>query len=311
MHLIISDSDKPFHNLAAEEFFLKQQPEEYILLSINDTSVVSGKHQCIHREVNSLYLYENNIPVLRRISGGGTVFHDKGNVNYCFIRNCESGKQVDFRRYTQPVIAFLHELGVDAVLDGSDIKVNGFKISGNAEHVYRNRVLHHGTLLWNASLERLRGSIRTDTSAYRTRAVASRPSPVTNLSSLLKSNYSAEQLRNNMAEYFSKTMKGLRFHNIPVEENIEIEKLSSKYKTWEWNYAYGPEYEFLNALVIGGKNVNCSLFVREGLIHECNIDSSSLEGVAEKLKGKRHMPSVIQEILEQSQINEIDYSVFF
>ena len=105
------------------------------------------------------------------------MFHDNGNLNFTFIRQSETGKQVDFRKYTQPVIDFLNSLGIEAKFEGkNDLKVDGFKISGNAEHIHRNRVLHHGTLLYSTSLEMLRNSLRKDTSCYNTRAVASNPS---------------------------------------------------------------------------------------------------------------------------------------
>ena len=129
-------STDPFFNLALEEILLKNRKEEYLILGINDPCVVIGKHQVPHREVNTRFVTENNIPVIRRISGGGTVFHDSGNLNFSFIMQSEAGKQVDFRKYTLPVISFLSTLGVDAKFEGkNDLKVDGLKISGNAEHV--------------------------------------------------------------------------------------------------------------------------------------------------------------------------------
>jgi lipoate---protein ligase len=112
MFCIILESNDPFFNLAIEELLLINSKEDYLILGINNPSVIIGKHQSAHREVNTKFVIENNIPVIRRISGGGTVFHDKGNLNFTFIRQCESGKQVDFRKYTQPVIEFLLSLVV-------------------------------------------------------------------------------------------------------------------------------------------------------------------------------------------------------
>src|SRR5665811_810867 len=100
MYCITLDSDDPFFNLAIEEILLKESKDEYLILGINTPSVIIGKHQSAHREVNTKFVSENDIPVIRRISGGGTVFHDKGNLNFSFIRQSEEGKQVDFRKYT-------------------------------------------------------------------------------------------------------------------------------------------------------------------------------------------------------------------
>ncbi len=102
MFLINLESHDPFFNLALEEVLLKNSKEEYLILGINDPSVIIGKHQAAHREVNTKFITENQIPVIRRISGGGTVFHDPGNLNFTFIKNSEEGKQVDFRMYTTP-----------------------------------------------------------------------------------------------------------------------------------------------------------------------------------------------------------------
>jgi len=161
------------------------------------------------------------------------VFHDRGNLNYSFIRQSESGKQVDFRKYTQPVIDFLKSVGVEALFEGkSDLKVDGFKISGNAEHVHHNRVLHHGTLLFNTSLDTLRNSIRKDTSCYNSRAVLSNPSSVLNLDGMLSQFHDIYEFRSEMINYFLKNFSDLVPYTPAQEEFIKAEDLSSsKYKT--------------------------------------------------------------------------------
>jgi len=206
MYIITPESTNPYFNLSVEEILLKNSDKEFLMLGFNSPSVIIGKHQSAHREVNTSWVFNNNIPVIRRISGGGTVYHDHGNLNFAFIRNSEPGRQIDFRKYTEPVIGFLQSLGVNARFEGkNDIKVDGLKISGNAEHVYRNRVLHHGTLLFNASLEDLKNSIRKNYSCYSTRAVDSNPSSVMNLGEVMKQFSDVLQLRGAMRDYFYKS----------------------------------------------------------------------------------------------------------
>src|SRR5664280_2746479 len=238
MFCINLDTTDPFFNLAIEEFLLKNSKEEYLILVVNNPSVIIGKHQSGHREVNTKFVYENHIPVIRRISGGGTVFHDNGNLNFSFIRQSESGKQVDFRKYTQPVIDFLKSMGVEARFEGkNDLKVDGFKISGNAEHIHGNRVLHHGTLLFSTSLEMLRNSLRKDTSCYTSKAVVSNQSSVINLSEKLTCFRNIDEFRSEMMNFFLKNFSENCPYTLTKAEIKQAHYLAdSKFRTWAVSY---------------------------------------------------------------------------
>jgi lipoate-protein ligase A len=300
MFCINLDTNDPFFNLAIEELLLKTSNEEYIILGVNSPSVIIGKHQSGHREVNTKFVTENKIPVIRRISGGGTVYHDTGNLNFSFICNSESGKQVDFRKYTLPVIDFLISMGVEARFEGkNDLKVDGFKISGNAEHIHGNRVLHHGTLLFNTSLDMLRNSIRKDTSCYTSRAVASNPASVTNLADKINCFNNLDEFRSEMMNFFLKYSPD----NFPYLLNsVEISQAESiantKYKSWEWNWAYGPEYTFINHFELKDTNYSCMLTIKDGIITDCSIEGSGpLRNFSGKLIGCRHMVSDLSDLL--------------
>ncbi len=313
MFCLSLESTDPYFNLAVEEVLLKNSRDEYLILGINDASVIIGKHQVAHREADTTFVLSNRIPVIRRISGGGTVFHDKGNLNFSFIMHSESGKQVDFPKYTRPVIDFLLSNGINARFEGkNDIKTDGLKISGNAEHVYRNRVLHHGTLLFDSSLDQLRNSIRKNTSCYKTRAVDSNPSSVTNLREMLPGFPDIYQFRSEMIHYFLRYFPDITIHEISAKEKEEAEILAvQKYKTWEWNYAYGPEYYFDNNFKIEGKDHSCHLFVKEGIIIECEIKGSgNLVATGRKLIGCRHMVDDIFEVLNKEDISIMRDDVF-
>jgi len=164
----------PWFNIAAEEYFLKNFQEDIFMLWQNEASIIVGKHQNTLAEINYPYVKENGIPVIRRISGGGTVFHDLGNLNFTFIQNGEKGKLVDFRKFTDPILAVLNKMGVPAVFEGkNDLRVDGLKISGNAEHVFKNRVLHHGTLLFSSVLNDLGKALKVKTDRFTDKAVKS------------------------------------------------------------------------------------------------------------------------------------------
>ncbi len=299
------ESHDPCFNLATGEYLLKNRDEDFLILGINEKSVIIGKHQAAHRETNTRFITENNIPVLRRISGGGTVFHDRGNLNFTFIRQSEPGKQVDFRKNTAPVIDFLFSLGVNARFEGkNDLKINGLKISGNAEHVHRTRVLHHGTLLFDSSPDDLRNSLRKNTSDYTTRAVESNPSSVTNLKESLKNISDILEFRVEMMNYFLATSPGAELFRLTPEESDGIKFLAeTKYRTWEWNYAYGPDYHLTKRFELNNRSHTCRLFVKDGIIQECEIEGSQKMGVAGKeLVGCRHMVADILKILNERGI---------
>lgn len=302
----------PFFNLAVDEYLLKKRTEEYLILGINSPAVIIGKHQVAHREVDTRFVFERGIPVIRRISGGGTVYHDFGNLNFTFIINSKKGYQVNFKKYTLPVLEFLEEKGIKAGLEGkSDLKVNGIKISGNAEHVYRERVLHHGTLLFNSRLDDLRGTLRKDKSSYSTRAVESNPSQVMNLKELVPQIKDTIDFRSEMLKFFLEK-QGNRFIELTEDERSEAGELErSKYRTWEWNYAYGPEYYFINRFELERKKHFCRLFVKDGIIRECEIEGSNeMVATAKKLIGCKHMVKDMTEVFKQGKINITGSDIF-
>ena len=316
MFCINLDTTDPFFNLAVEEVLLKSSKEEYLILGINSPSVIIGKHQSGHMEVNSKFVNEYQIPVIRRISGGGTVFHDRGNLNFSFIRQSESGKQVDFRKYTQPVLDFLKSMGVEARFEGkNDLKVDGLKISGNAEHIHGNRVLHHGTLLFSTSLEMLRNSLRKDTSCYTSKAVVSNPSSVVNLNEKMNCFPDIYEFRSEMMNFFLKNFSDNFPYSLTQAEINQAQSIAdSKYKTWEWNWAYGPEYTFKNRFELNKVTYSCDLFIKDGIIRECFIKGSDqMNSASKKLIGCRHMVNDLSDVLRNGNIflTEKDIYNFF
>jgi len=302
---ICSESHNPFFNLAVEEYLLQNRKEDFLILYINDPCVIIGKHQVVHREVDAKFIEEKKIPVLRRISGGGTVFHDRGNLNFSFIKQSEAGKQVDFRLYTKPVIDFLHTLGVYSVFEGkNDLTVDGLKISGNAEHVFRERVLHHGTLMFDVAIDDLSQSIKPKSDNYSTRAVESNRTSVINLKGRLKNINSTDEFLKSMQNYFIRNMSELQTYYLSDEELSAVHLLiDSKYKTWEWTYGYGPQYTFTGWIVINEKSHNFRLVVKDGIIWECDIEGSEeMKAAGKKLIGCRHMYKDLQEKFRSENI---------
>ena len=321
MLCISLETTDPCFNLAVDEYLLKERNEEFLVMGINDPSVIIGKHQIAHMETSARILKEYNIPVIRRISGGGAVYHDRGNLNFSFILNSEPGKQVNFRKYTEPVLEFLLSIGINAAFEGkSDLKFNGYKISGNAEHVYHNRVLHHGTLLFDADLNRLENSLGNDKSRYHSKAVKSNPAKVINLKYVLKDilkdilKYvdNTEDLRTIMMKWFLENLPGSVLPGLKSEETRQIEFLAeTKYRTWDWNYAYGPEYLFENSNLIEGKDIYLSFSVKDGIIHDCRVEGSKdLTYLFGRINGCRHMVDEVRQTVGEKNLMKYGIDIF-
>jgi lipoate---protein ligase len=313
---LIQDSKDPFFNLATEDYLLHNRNEDFFILSVNEPSVIIGKHQVAHTEVREKETASDGIHVLRRISGGGAVYHDSGNLNFAFIRQSEQGKQVDFRFYTQPVIDFLASAEITAVFEGkNDLTVNGLKISGNAEHVFRERVLHHGTLLFDASLTDMKKYLKPSSSFYSSRGVPSNRTSVTNLKSMLPGVASMEQFIKLMTGYFLETNSELELISLTESEKKTIFELAdSKYRTWEWIWGYGPAYTFSRELEIAGKKHSCRLLVKDGIIWESEITGSpEMKRAAKFLIGCRHMNADMLKLFRKTgvQLTDEDVSGFF
>lgn len=264
-------STDPYFNLAVEEFFLKNSTDDILILWQSIPSVVVGKHQNMMAEVNYPYVMDRKIPVIRRLSGGGTVFHDLGNINFTYIANGKEGHIVDFKRFTQPIVDFLNEMGVPACLSGrNDILVDGFKFSGNAEHVFKSRVLHHGTILFSADLNALSKGIHPTGGTYSDSSVKSVRSKVANLQDYFNPPLTVDSFRSSLFGYLLMRHYSAEY-NLSEEEVGAIQSLAdSKYRTWAWNFGYSPDYKFTTK-ADDGLPLQVELSVSKGIIREAFV----------------------------------------
>jgi lipoate---protein ligase len=282
----------PYYNLAAEEYFLKKTTDDTFMIWRNEPSVIIGKHQNAFREINHSFLEKNNLPVIRRITGGGTVYHDPGNINFSFIFTNRKENLIDFREFTRPVIQFLQNLGLNASFEGkNNITIDGLKVSGNSAHLYKNKVLYHGTLLFNSDLEMLEQAIEGREELYKDKAVRSIRSRVANIHDLLKEKISVDEFIKIFRDFILKFYDEVSEENVHQEDDEAIHKLADeKYRTFRWNFGYSPEYEFFRRWISNEDEYSVDLKVKEGIIQHAVFTgpesvSALLETMSQLLKG--------------------------
>lgn len=306
----------PFFNIAAEEYILKNSREDVLMLWQNESSVVVGKHQNVMAEVNMDFVRENNIPIIRRISGGGTVYHDLGNINVTQISASRKKDQlIDFRKFTQPVIAFLKQFGLEASFEGkNNLLVNGKKFSGNSAHVFKNRVMHHGTFLYYTDLDRLEKVICSGNGHITDKSIKSIRATVGNIASYIENPVTTvvfmRQLELFLKDYYhiSTTV------DLTPEECQAIEKLAEeKYSRWEWNMGYSPKYRIRGEWDTEYGIFHVSLDVKEGKISDIQLlfEGKQLEKIEQKLLGQKHDKVHLREVLTNNRFSEVLINTLF
>lgn len=240
MNIIVSPSTTPAFNLAAEEHLFSRKGENFLWLYVNEPSVIIGSNQAVMNEVDPDFCIEHDIRIIRRMSGGGAVYHDEGNLNYSFIHD-STGAPLS-TRFLEPVVVVLHKLGIPVVIGKrKDLWLEGRKISGTASHISRGRELHHGTLLYDADLEVLQRALTSENGHLIKKATASVSSPVRNIRSYLLEQQGRaddvtaflEALTRKLLEYYG--LKELTMFK--REDMAEIEELQKKkYTQRDWNY---------------------------------------------------------------------------
>ena len=274
MIFITRPQTSPLFNIAAEEYVLKYFDEDVLMLWQSAPSVVVGKHQNLVAEVNLGYVRREGIPVIRRVSGGGTVFHDFGNLNYTLIRTEENRERlIDFKRFSTPVMEFLKIKGLSPKFEGkNNLVINGKKFSGNSAHVFKNRVMHHGTLLFNTDLDKLDMVIRPSEAQIADKSVKSVRATVLNLSEVLPG-FTFSRFRDELTAFMKKYHDIKTVYDFSEKDIAAINKLvNDKYGTVQWNYGYSPAYEFRNSV----EGHRLCLKVKNGIIEEIEIESPDL-----------------------------------
>ena len=303
-------SQNPYYNLAFEEYVLCHRTQgDYLLLWQNDNTIVVGQNQNTEAEINRAFVEQHHINVVRRSTGGGAVYHDLGNLNYSFITDV-GDDGISIRRFTEPVVAALRSLGLNAEASGrNDILVEGRKVSGTAQRRHGGRILHHGTLLFDANPGMVAGALTVDPEKFRSKSTKSVRSRIGNIRDFLPNDMELPAFWAYLKDALSGG--GLTPGALSAGELAEVDRLKrEKYDTWEWNYGRSPKFNVRCKRYWDGGCLEANVSIANGVITDVRffgdfLSVCGLEELVERLKGVAFRPEDVGAVLNDSPVGEL------
>lgn len=304
----------PTINLAIEEYALRNLPidDTYLLFYVNDPCIIIGKNQNTLEEINKKYVDEHGIHVVRRLSGGGAVYQDLGNLSFSFLTKDDGDSFSNYQKFTQPVIDALQQLGVNAKLSGrNDIQVGDRKISGNAQYTTKGKMFSHGTLLLDVNIENIVDALNVNEEKMRSKGIKSIRSRVANINEFLEDKLDVERLKKILLDYIFENSDVETYH-LTEEDWKGVEEISQRrYKNWDWNYGKSPKFDLQRSKRFDAGTIDVRINVSKGDITECKIFGDffgvgDVSEVEQKLTGVKYEKNAIQ-----GTLSDLDMTYYF
>ncbi|MBM7647592.1 lipoate-protein ligase A [Bacillus ectoiniformans] len=302
----------PRINLAIEEYAVKHLDinESYLLFYINEPSIIIGKNQNTIEEINVDYVEEKGIHIVRRLSGGGAVYHDFGNLNFSFITKDDGESFHNFKKFTEPVIKALHKLGVNAELSGrNDIIADGRKISGNAQFSTKGRMFSHGTLLFDSEIDHVVAALKVRKDKIESKGIKSIRSRVANIKELMEEERTIDEFRQLLLAYIFEGETDIPRYELKEADWKEIHKISKeRYQNWDWNYGKSPKFNIQRSHRFQAGQIDVRLDVKKGYIESCKIygdffGAGNVEELENKLIGCKYEKEEMKQALTEVNIS--------
>lgn len=298
----------PYINLAIEEYVLNNFGEEdtYLLFYVNRPSIIIGRNQNSVEEINTKYVEDNDIRVVRRLSGGGAVYHDEGNLNFSFITKDDGDSFHNFAKFTEPVVKALNALNVPAALVGrNDLVAEGRKISGNAQFTTRGRMFSHGTLMLDSEIEHVVSALNVNAEKIKSKGIKSIRSRVANIAEFLDQKITMDQFKEHILQHLFdvEDINEVPEYKLTEEDWENIHKISEeRYQKWEWNYGKSPTFDIQKTHKFPAGLVDVRMDVSKGTIKDCKIYGDffgvgEVKVIEEKLIGTQYRRQALEEAL--------------
>ncbi|HGA3210564.1 TPA: lipoate--protein ligase [Streptococcus agalactiae] len=246
MKYIVNTSNDPAYNVALEAYAFQKLTDidEIFILWINEPAIIIGRHQNTIQEINKEFIDKNGIHVVRRLSGGGAVYHDLNNLNYTIISNNTQEGAFDFQTFSKPVIDTLAKLGVKAEFTGrNDLEINGQKFAGNAQAYYKGRMMHHGCLLFDVDMSVLGQALKVSKDKIESKGIKSVRARVTNIVDHLSDKITVQEFSDAILAQMKEEYPEMDEYVLSDAELSEIQAMrDNKFATWDWTYGKAPEY---------------------------------------------------------------------
>ncbi|WP_434337191.1 lipoate--protein ligase [Mesomycoplasma conjunctivae] len=281
MKIFTNTKTNPFITLVLEEMLLKDETinEDILYFYQHDNAIIIGKNQNIYQEVKLEVVEAEKIQVYRRLSGGGAVYHDLGNINFSFITDKD---QHSYAKFLNPIIEFFNSLGLQAEYKGrNDILVNGAKVSGNAQIIYKNKIVHHGTILFNANLAKLSEVLIPNKLKIESKGIKSIRQRVTNILAELNNGMTDGEFIKKLIEFFeNKYHTSARdvvdaYLNSP-EKNTTFQQLSKLRGSSEWIFGTNPAFSYENIAKTSGGILKVLANVDKNIIKNIKFEGDFL-----------------------------------
>ena len=303
----------PGINLAIEEYVLRTMDineDSFLLFYINEPSIIIGKNQNTIEEIDTDFVEENEIKIVRRLSGGGAVYHDLGNLNYSFITKDDGESFRNFKKFTEPVVDALAKMGVKAELIGrNDLLVEGRKISGNAQFATQGRMFSHGTLMFDTEIDTVVSALKVRKDKIESKGIKSIRSRVANISEFLEEPMTIEQFRQEILNSIFGGEENIKYRELTEEDWGNIHELSKeRYANWDWNYGKSPKFNMQHSHRFPVGSIDVRLQVDKGIIKDVVIFGDffgvgEVEVISEKLKGVQYNRESISEAVSDLDIS--------